>query len=482
MPVSQMEAKIACNARWTALPPAWRSSPQDTTDPCSLPYPQLVQHLRETGAFTANWKISLKNRRPRNIQHPRRRISFEQLLKYVAASTGHSVVLVDQTEEILKKSIKGIEDSLKRVAKKKFADKPQDGTAYIQKIMENISTSTDAAAVVHSTDLVLEAIVENMELKHELFRRVDKFAPEHTIFASNTSSLPITEIANSTTRQDRFGGLHFFNPVPLMKLVEVIQTPMTSQKTFDTLYDFSKALGKHPVSCKDTPGFLVNRLLVPYMMEAVRLYERGDGSKEDIDVAMKLGAGYPMGPFELLDYVGLDTSKFIIDGNLPLRFPFELSSVLKFATPPQSEKEKGEGRAEQDDTITSPRCDDGVAGAHATVRACSAVREVVDSLQSLYLEDHHGPEEEGLENVSPLWEDLAQQMTRLEEKIREVAESTLEREAALRARISSSQEEIKEYINEQVQLLGREIVLCLQRRDRRWQDSLQGKSKGVSRR
>ncbi|XP_039614085.1 hydroxyacyl-coenzyme A dehydrogenase, mitochondrial isoform X3 [Polypterus senegalus] len=202
----------------------------------------------------------------------------------VAASTGHSVVLVDQTEEILKKSIKGIEDSLKRVAKKKFADKPQDGTAYIQKIMENISTSTDAAAVVHSTDLVLEAIVENMELKHELFRRVDKFAPEHTIFASNTSSLPITEIANSTTRQDRFGGLHFFNPVPLMKLVE------------------------------DTPGFLVNRLLVPYMMEAVRLYERGDGSKEDIDVAMKLGAGYPMGPFELLDYVGLDTSKFIIDG------------------------------------------------------------------------------------------------------------------------------------------------------------------------
>ncbi|XP_028648253.1 hydroxyacyl-coenzyme A dehydrogenase, mitochondrial [Erpetoichthys calabaricus] len=232
----------------------------------------------------------------------------------VAASTGHAVVLVDQTEEILKKSIKGIEDSLKRVAKKKFADKPQDGTAFIQKIMKNISTSTDAAAVAHSTDLVLEAIIENMELKHELFKRVDKFAPEHTIFASNTSSLPITEIANSTTRQDRFGGLHFFNPVPLMKLVEVIQTPMTSQKTFDTLYDFSKALGKHPVSCKDTPGFLVNRLLVPYLMEAVRLYERGDGSKEDIDVAMKLGAGYPMGPFELLDYVGLDTSKFIIDG------------------------------------------------------------------------------------------------------------------------------------------------------------------------
>ncbi|KAK1175825.1 hydroxyacyl-coenzyme A dehydrogenase, mitochondrial-like [Acipenser oxyrinchus oxyrinchus] len=232
----------------------------------------------------------------------------------VAASTGHTVVLVDQAEDILKKSAKGIEDSLKRIAKKKFADKPEAGAAFVQKTMKNLTTSTDAASVVHSTDLVLEAIVENLQVKHELFKTLDKFAPEHTVFASNTSSLSITEIANSTTRQDRFGGLHFFNPVPLMKLVEVIQTPMTSQKTFDALLDFSKALGKYPVSCKDTPGFIVNRLLVPYMLEAIRLHERGHGSKEDIDLAMKLGAGYPMGPFELLDYVGLDTSKFIIDG------------------------------------------------------------------------------------------------------------------------------------------------------------------------
>ncbi|XP_026059433.1 hydroxyacyl-coenzyme A dehydrogenase, mitochondrial-like [Carassius auratus] len=232
----------------------------------------------------------------------------------VAASTGHSVVLVDTSEDILKKSAKGIEFSLKRVAKKKFAEKPEDGEAFVQKVLKNISTSSDAASVVQGTDLVVEAIVENLKVKQDLFGALDKAAPEHTIFASNTSSLPIADIASSTARLDRFGGLHFFNPVPMMKLVEVIKAPGTSQQTFDALLEFSKALGKHPVSCKDTPGFIVNRLLVPYMLEAVRLHERGHGSKEDIDVAMKLGAGYPMGPFELLDYVGLDTSKFIIDG------------------------------------------------------------------------------------------------------------------------------------------------------------------------
>ncbi|XP_029452594.1 hydroxyacyl-coenzyme A dehydrogenase, mitochondrial [Rhinatrema bivittatum] len=232
----------------------------------------------------------------------------------VAAATGHTVVLVDQAEDILKKSRKGIEDSLKRVAKKMFADKPEASSQFVEKTLKNLTVSTDAASVVHSSDLVVEAIVENLNVKNELFNRLDKFAPEHTIFASNTSSLPITQIANSTSRQDRFGGLHFFNPVPMMKLVEVIKTPMTSQKTFDSLIDFSKALGKNPVSCQDTPGFIVNRLLVPYMLEAVRLYEKGHALKEDIDVAMKLGAGYPMGPFELLDYVGLDTCKYIIDG------------------------------------------------------------------------------------------------------------------------------------------------------------------------
>lgn len=265
----------------------------------------------------------------------------------VAAATGHTVVLVDQTDDILKKSTKSIQDSLKRVSKKMFSDKPEAASQFIEKTLSNFSTSTDPAAVVHSTDLVVEAIVENLEVKHELFKKLDKFAPEHTIFASNTSSLPITDIANSTTRQDRFGGLHFFNPVPMMKLVEVIKTPMTSQTTFDSLLDFSKALGKTPVSCKDTPGFIVNRLLVPYLMESVRLHEKGHASKEDIDVAMKLGAGYPMGPFELLDYVGLDTSKYIIDGwyemepENPLFAPSEL--LNKLVAEKKLGKKTGEG-------------------------------------------------------------------------------------------------------------------------------------------
>ncbi|CAN9510315.1 unnamed protein product [Ophioblennius macclurei] len=232
----------------------------------------------------------------------------------VAASTGHTVTLVDTSEDILKKSFKGIEGSLKRVVKKKFADKPEAGQEFIQNVLKNVSISTDAGSAVQSSDLVLEAIVENLKIKQDLFGRLDKLAPAHTIFASNTSSLPITDIASSTSRLDRFGGLHFFNPVPMMKLVEVVATSSTSEETFGSLMSFSKVLGKTPVSCKDTPGFIVNRLLVPYMIEAIRLHERGHGSKEDIDIAMKLGAGYPMGPFELADYVGLDTVKFIIDG------------------------------------------------------------------------------------------------------------------------------------------------------------------------
>jgi len=210
----------------------------------------------------------------------------------------------------------------------------QAGTAFIQNVMKNVSISTDAASAVQSTDLVLEAIVENLKIKQDPFGGLDKVAPAHTIFASNTSSLPIADIASATSRLDRFGGLHFFNPVPVMKLVEVIGTSSTSQETFDSLLNFSKALGKTPVSCKDTPGFIVNRLLVPYMMESIRLHERGHGSKEDIDIAMKLGAGYPMGPFELLDYVGLDTAKFIMDGwsamdpGNPLFAPSEMLNKL----------------------------------------------------------------------------------------------------------------------------------------------------------
>lgn len=232
----------------------------------------------------------------------------------VAAATNHKVTMVDQTDAILTKSLNAIEKSLEKVSKKKFKDDPEAGKQFVTDTLSRIRISTDPAANIAETDLLIEAIVENMRVKHNLFAELDKAAPSHTIFASNTSSLPIAEIASITKRQDRFGGLHFFNPVPLMKLVEVIRIPETAEETFDALYQFSKELGKVPVSCKDTPGFIVNRLLVPYIMESIRMLERGDASAKDIDTAMKLGAGYPMGPLELADYVGLDTTKFIIDG------------------------------------------------------------------------------------------------------------------------------------------------------------------------
>lgn len=232
----------------------------------------------------------------------------------VAAQTGHNVTMVDMSEDILKKSQSSIEKSLGRIVKKKYADDAAAGQKFLAETMARFSTSTDAPKVAESTDLVIEAIVENIAIKQKLFKTLDEAAPKHTIFVSNTSSLPIGEIGKATNRLDRFGGLHFFNPVPLMKLVEVIKLPETSQETFNTLVEFGKAMGKTTVEAKDTPGFIVNRLLVPYIMEAVRMVERGDASARDVDTAMKLGAGYPMGPIELADYVGLDTCKFIIDG------------------------------------------------------------------------------------------------------------------------------------------------------------------------
>jgi len=232
----------------------------------------------------------------------------------VAAQTGHTVTMVDIDGVAVAKAEKRIGDSITRVAKKKFGGEGDDASKFISEAIARLSTSTDAVASVGSADLVVEAIVENLGVKQKLFAELDKAAPQHTIFASNTSSLPIGKIAETSSRKDRFGGLHFFNPVPVMKLLEVVRIPETSQETYEAMSAWGKAMGKVTVECKDTPGFVVNRLLVPAMMEAVRLLERGDASARDIDTAMKLGAGHPMGPFELLDYVGLDTSKFIIDG------------------------------------------------------------------------------------------------------------------------------------------------------------------------
>lgn len=232
----------------------------------------------------------------------------------VASQTGHQVVLVDVSKEVLDKSKVRIEESVKRVAKKKFADDKKAMEEFVQVTLSNIALSTSADEAVKNTDLVVEAIIENIDVKKKLFAALDKAAGPSTIFASNTSSLPIADIASSTSRKDRFGGLHFFNPVPVMKLLEVVRISETSEDTFQKMQAWGKALGKTTVVCKDTPGFIVNRLLVPSLMEAIRMLERGDASAQDIDTALKLGAGHPMGPFELSDYVGLDVTKFIIDG------------------------------------------------------------------------------------------------------------------------------------------------------------------------
>jgi len=232
----------------------------------------------------------------------------------VGAQTGHKVTLVDISPEVLDASKKRISDSVARVAKKQFKEDAEGGEKFKASVMGNISTATTANIALETADLVVEAVVENMGLKQKLFKEFDAIAPPKTIFASNTSSLPIAEIASATSRLDRFGGLHFFNPVPVMKLLEVVRIPETSDETFDAMIAWGKAMKKVTVDCKDTPGFIVNRLLVPYLMEAVRMVERGDASVKDVDTAMKLGAGHPMGPFELADYVGLDTNKFIMDG------------------------------------------------------------------------------------------------------------------------------------------------------------------------
>ncbi|KAG6451112.1 hydroxyacyl-coenzyme A dehydrogenase, mitochondrial [Manduca sexta] len=232
----------------------------------------------------------------------------------VSAQAGQNVTLVDVSSDVLAKAQKSIGTNLGRVAKKVYKDNPAEGEKFVAESLGRIKTLTDPAEAAKSADLVVEAIVENMEVKHKLFKQLDGVAPSHTIFASNTSSLSINEIASVVNRKDKFGGLHFFNPVPVMKLLEVVRGAETNDATYQAMMSWGKSVGKTCITCKDTPGFVVNRLLVPYICEAIRLFERGDASARDIDIAMKLGAGYPMGPLELADYVGLDTNKFILDG------------------------------------------------------------------------------------------------------------------------------------------------------------------------
>jgi len=227
----------------------------------------------------------------------------------VSAQSGMKVTLVDLDQKALDRAVATIDKSLNRVVKKKFKGKEQEGNAFKDEIMNNITTSTDLEFGVSAADLVVEAIIENLAIKKEMFEKMDNAAKSDCIFASNTSSLGVREIADqvSETRKTQFGGLHFFNPVPMMKLLEVVQVDgMTSDETFKKLENYGKIIGKTTVKCKDTPGFILNRLLIAYNQESVRMYERGDASIVDIDTAIKLGCGYPMGPFELIDYTGLD--------------------------------------------------------------------------------------------------------------------------------------------------------------------------------
>ena len=188
----------------------------------------------------------------------------------VAAQTGHKTTLVDLSQSVLDKSSARISDSIKRVAKKKFKDDEAGAKSFVDSSLSNMNVATSPNDALTSADLVVEAVVENMGLKQKLFAEYDQVAPAKTIFASNTSSLPISEIASTSSRADRCGGLHFFNPVPVMKLLEVVRIPETSDATYNAMVDWGQALGKATVECKDTPGFIVNRLLVPYLMEAIR--------------------------------------------------------------------------------------------------------------------------------------------------------------------------------------------------------------------
>ena len=239
-----------------------------------------------------------------------------------AAAAGFSTVARDVSEPLLEKGRAGILKSLgKLVEKGKLDQKSRDAA------IGKLTFTTDPAAL-RECDIVIEAVTEDLELKNSLWRELDRLCPPSTIFASNTSSLTIAAMAAATTRPDRFVGLHFFNPVPLMPLVEVVRTVTTSRETFDRAYDFARGLGKEPVTAVDSPGFIVNLLLVPYLLDAARALERGVATTADLDRAMQLGAGHPMGPLTLLDYIGLDTVVRIAE------IMFDAYREPRYAAPP----------------------------------------------------------------------------------------------------------------------------------------------------
>lgn len=225
----------------------------------------------------------------------------------VAAQGGYRVALWDLTDEALARGQRVIEKSLAR-----FVEKGVLTAEERDAVLERITTGTDKAAAA-AADLVIEAIVEDLEVKRGLFRELDALCKDTCLFATNTSSLSVTDMAVSTGRPDRFVGMHFFNPVPMMRLCEVVRTPLSADASVDSAFEVAEKMGKTPLRAKDTPGFLFNRLIIPYLNEAAWAVYEGVGSAEDIDQAMKLGGNMPIGPLALLDLVGIDVQEKVCD-------------------------------------------------------------------------------------------------------------------------------------------------------------------------
>ncbi|PYT40067.1 MAG: 3-hydroxybutyryl-CoA dehydrogenase [Acidobacteria bacterium] len=240
----------------------------------------------------------------------------------VAAAAGFETVVREVSVELVDKGLKGIEKNLNRLVEKGTI------TETVKREIRGRLKGTTSIDDLKNCDVIVEAIIEQLPAKRELFSALDKICPAATIFASNTSSLTITEIATATKRPQRFVGLHFFNPVPVMKLVEVVRTIATDPAVYEEMVAFGVKLGKTAVRANDSTGFIVNRLLVPYLLDAIRALEEGVGSIEDIDNSMKLGCGHPMGPLTLLDFVGLDTTYYIS------QIMFEEFKERRFAAPP----------------------------------------------------------------------------------------------------------------------------------------------------
>lgn len=229
-------------------------------------------------------------------------------------TAGFNVVLVDLNQDALNKGLKSIEGSLTKIHTKKMKDQSSEKVEEkVKEVMNRIQSSTDVNEL-KDCEIVVEAIIENLEIKKKFYKQLGEICKPDTILASNTSSFPIHHLAEASGRPEKTCGLHFFNPVPLMNLCEVVKAEKTSEATMNVAMDFANAVKRHPVQCKDTPGFIVNRLLVPYIAQAMAMYDRDEASTKDIDVAMQNGSGMPMGPFVLSDYIGLDTLHAIILG------------------------------------------------------------------------------------------------------------------------------------------------------------------------